>query len=330
VPKTTGTSLPDDVRARMEPKLGADLSAVRVHTGPESAGAARGFGARAFTVGNDVHFGGGQFAPGTKEGDKLLAHELTHVVQGQKSGIQRSPVPGEEKKGGAEVSQPGDAKEVEADAVAEKVAGDEDGEEKEGSAAAKGGAAGGKPKAKAGAKDEEAAAEEEMKKKGEPFKVGTELWVQRSFPGGLFKYNHAGVYAGKGQVVHVNSTALKAIKRLWQGKEVAAVEQASVAEFAGGGTPVQGPSPHNFTPKERAKRAISHLGEQWKYDPMNHNCQHFASMQVSGGASSPEAQKIADSIPGGYQTSQSIRRGRAEKEQKKNDENFQEELKEEP
>ena len=38
---------------------------------------------------HDVHFAAGQYAPGTKEGDRLLAHELTHVVQGQKSGVQR-------------------------------------------------------------------------------------------------------------------------------------------------------------------------------------------------------------------------------------------------
>lgn len=91
IPKGTGGSLSEDVRARMEPQLGADLSNVKVHTGGDSAQAARGLGARAFTVGDDVHFNAGEFAPGTKEGDKLLAHELTHVVQGQKSGIFRMP-----------------------------------------------------------------------------------------------------------------------------------------------------------------------------------------------------------------------------------------------
>jgi hypothetical protein len=122
----------------MEPKLGADLSSVRVHTGGDSATAAKGFGARAFTVGSDVHFNAGEFSPGTKEGDKLLAHELTHVVQGQKSGVQRKPEEEEGKEaegaeGGAEgkdaggkgdageVSDPNEPAEKEADAVGEKV-----------------------------------------------------------------------------------------------------------------------------------------------------------------------------------------------------------------
>jgi Domain of unknown function (DUF4157) len=137
----------DDEPLRDQPKLGADLSSVRVHTSGESADAAKGVGARAFTVGDDVHFNAGEFQPGTKEGDKLLAHELTHVVQGQKSGIQRK-AEGDEKgetekggdekggdekggdekggdeKGGAEVSDPNEPAEKEADAKSEEVAGD--------------------------------------------------------------------------------------------------------------------------------------------------------------------------------------------------------------
>ena len=126
IPKTTGSPLGADVRGKMEGKLGADLSGVKVHTGGESAKAASDFGARAFTVGSDVHFNAGQFAPGTKEGDRLLAHELTHVVQGQKSGIQRKA--DEEKQdegeGGPEVSQPHEPAEQEADAVGDQVADD--------------------------------------------------------------------------------------------------------------------------------------------------------------------------------------------------------------
>jgi hypothetical protein len=127
IPKTTGSPLGADVRAKMEGKLGADLSGVKVHTGGESAKAASDFGARAFTVGSDVHFNAGQFAPGTKEGDRLLAHELTHVVQGQKSGIQRKAdeeKQDEEGEGGPEVSQPHEPAEQEADAVGDQVADD--------------------------------------------------------------------------------------------------------------------------------------------------------------------------------------------------------------
>lgn len=127
IPQTTGAPLPAAARQRMEPQLGADLSAVRVHTGSESAAAATSLGARAFTDGSDVHFAAGEFAPGTKEGDRLLAHELTHTVQAQRSGIQRKANGAENHGGhkpeGLEVSQPGDAAETEADAVADHAAG---------------------------------------------------------------------------------------------------------------------------------------------------------------------------------------------------------------
>ncbi|MDB4971532.1 MAG: hypothetical protein JWN44_7221 [Myxococcales bacterium] len=121
VPHGSGSALQSDVRARMEGHVGADLGAVRLHTGGESQRAASGFGARAFTVGGDVHFGDGEYDPGTKEGDRLLAHELTHVVQGQRSGVQRKAdgEGGEEEEG---VSQPHEPAEKEADAVGDHVA----------------------------------------------------------------------------------------------------------------------------------------------------------------------------------------------------------------
>ncbi|MCU1283073.1 MAG: hypothetical protein JWM53_6619 [bacterium] len=153
IPKSGGAALDTGVRKSMEGRLGADLANVKVHTGGDAAGAAEDLQARAFTVGEDVHFGAGQFAPGTKEGDRLLAHELTHVVQGQRSGIQRKADDGAhgggegEHKGGAaggdakaggggaehQVSQPGDPAEQEADAVADNVAeGIHDGKDKKG------------------------------------------------------------------------------------------------------------------------------------------------------------------------------------------------------
>jgi hypothetical protein len=134
IPKGSGQPLPPDVQSRMGDKLGADLSSVRVHTGSDSAKASTNFGARAFTVGNDIHFNAGQFAPGTREGDRLLAHELVHVVQGQSSGVQRKPEDDEEAKGdgveakgGApEVSSPDEPAEREADAIADQVTADSD------------------------------------------------------------------------------------------------------------------------------------------------------------------------------------------------------------
>jgi len=62
-------------------RLGYDFSRVRVHTDSRAAESARAVGALAYTVGRDVVFGAGQFSPQSAEGRRLLAHELTHVVQ---------------------------------------------------------------------------------------------------------------------------------------------------------------------------------------------------------------------------------------------------------
>ncbi|HEX4459556.1 MAG TPA: DUF4157 domain-containing protein, partial [Polyangia bacterium] len=127
IPQAAGSPLSKELHARMEPRLGADLSRVRVATGGESQSAAAALGAKAFTIGSDVHFGSGQFSPGSKEGDQLIAHELTHVVQGQRAGVQRKAVAeaGNANANAAEadVSHPDDPAEKEADAVAEHVAG---------------------------------------------------------------------------------------------------------------------------------------------------------------------------------------------------------------
>jgi hypothetical protein len=77
----SGAPLDTALRMRMQQHLGYDLSRVRVHTGSLAAQTARGIDARAFTAGHDVVFDQGEFRPGTAEGDRLLAHELTHVVQ---------------------------------------------------------------------------------------------------------------------------------------------------------------------------------------------------------------------------------------------------------
>jgi hypothetical protein len=74
----TGSALPMAQRAFFEPRLGIDLSGVRVHAASEGAA---GLGARAFTLGDHIAFAPGQWQPGTSEGRRLLAHELTHVLQ---------------------------------------------------------------------------------------------------------------------------------------------------------------------------------------------------------------------------------------------------------
>ncbi|PWT81506.1 MAG: hypothetical protein C5B57_10330 [Blastocatellia bacterium] len=83
-----GRPLAAPVRADMESRVGFDFGAVRVHTEGSASHLARSVNARAFTVGNDIVFGSNEFRPDTPDGKKLLAHELTHVVQ-QTGGIKR-------------------------------------------------------------------------------------------------------------------------------------------------------------------------------------------------------------------------------------------------
>lgn len=79
--RSSGQPLGPGVRAFMEPRIGHDFSRVRVHTDELAARSARSVDALAYTVGSDVVFGTGQYAPETPAGRGLLAHELTHVVQ---------------------------------------------------------------------------------------------------------------------------------------------------------------------------------------------------------------------------------------------------------
>ena len=79
--RAPGRSLPASLKEEFEAAFGADLGAVRVHTGDQAAQLSRGLQAQAFTHGPDVFFGAGRYAPGTAAGRRLLAHELTHVVQ---------------------------------------------------------------------------------------------------------------------------------------------------------------------------------------------------------------------------------------------------------
>jgi hypothetical protein len=110
----TGRPLDAASRTLMESRFGHDFSGVRVHTDPPAADAARAFAARAYTVGNDIYFGAGQFRPGTREGDRLLAHELVHTLQ-------RVPSGGVSLQPKLDVSTTSDPAEREADAVSRSV-----------------------------------------------------------------------------------------------------------------------------------------------------------------------------------------------------------------
>jgi len=106
----SGTGLPEGVRDRFEGSLG-DLSDVTVHTDDKADALNRSVSARAFATGTDVYFAKGEYSPGSAEGDKLIAHELAHVVQ-QRGAPNSGPLT---------VSNPGDALETEADSVADHI-----------------------------------------------------------------------------------------------------------------------------------------------------------------------------------------------------------------
>lgn len=76
-----GQALDPAVRTFMEARFGQSFSQVRVHTGPQARGAADSIDAAAFTVGNRIWFGAGQYQPQSPQGMHLLAHELAHTLQ---------------------------------------------------------------------------------------------------------------------------------------------------------------------------------------------------------------------------------------------------------
>lgn len=76
-----GQALSAETRAFMEPRFGHDFSNVRVHTDRNAGNTSKNINAQAFTVGKDIAFAPGRYRPDTRRGKKLLAHELTHVVQ---------------------------------------------------------------------------------------------------------------------------------------------------------------------------------------------------------------------------------------------------------
>jgi hypothetical protein len=93
-----GHSLDPTTRSEMEARFGYDFSDVRIHRDAQAAESAQSVNARAFTVGSHVVFDSGRYAPESLEGRRLLAHELTHVVQqaqGVGAGVQRQDKPEE-------------------------------------------------------------------------------------------------------------------------------------------------------------------------------------------------------------------------------------------
>jgi outer membrane protein OmpA-like peptidoglycan-associated protein len=108
-----GQPLDTNTRAFFEPRFGRDFSRVRVHTDPEAAESATALEARAFTSSQHVVFSERNYQPETPDGQRLLAHELAHVVQQEGSAAQNAHL------SGPSISRPGDASEVAADRAAD-------------------------------------------------------------------------------------------------------------------------------------------------------------------------------------------------------------------
>ena len=108
---SSGSALPTSLQRKFEGSLGVDLSSVRVHTGEASNTAAHAVSAKAYTTGQNIHFGAGQYDPSSEGGQHLIAHEVAHTVQ------QRGGSPTRQHK--LEVSAPQDASEHEADRAAD-------------------------------------------------------------------------------------------------------------------------------------------------------------------------------------------------------------------
>lgn len=107
-----GRPLEGETKSDMEGNLGVDLSGVSIHTDSKANELSRSVQAEAFTTGNDIFFKSGKYSPDTTDGRRLLAHELTHVVQQSEGRVQGEP----------RVSSPDDPHEVEARRVGDEVA----------------------------------------------------------------------------------------------------------------------------------------------------------------------------------------------------------------
>ena len=85
-----GQPIPQPLKHSLETEFGTDFSDIRIHTGQNAAQLTKMVNAEAFTIGQHIFFDSGKFQPHSNEGKRLLAHELTHVVQ-QRSGQTKKP-----------------------------------------------------------------------------------------------------------------------------------------------------------------------------------------------------------------------------------------------
>jgi hypothetical protein len=103
---SAAAALPGDLAARLSPHVTPEAtSAARLHTDDDADLVASAHHARALTVGTDIYFARGEYAPGTAHGDELLAHELTHVAQGQRGDLMRAAAKGLDSGGALDPSE---------------------------------------------------------------------------------------------------------------------------------------------------------------------------------------------------------------------------------
>jgi len=116
IPPTQGEALDANTRQPLEAHFQADLSDVRVHTSPEAAESATSLDALAYTSGRDIYFAAGMYAPASTTGQRLIAHEVAHVVQ-QSSG--KEPAVATKSAHGVKIGAPDDVLETEAERAAQ-------------------------------------------------------------------------------------------------------------------------------------------------------------------------------------------------------------------
>ncbi len=117
IPATSGEPLGPHARRPLEAHFQTDLSEVRVHTSAAAADSASRLDALAYTAGRDIYFASGRYAPASTDGQRLLAHEVAHVVQ---QGAGKQPAVAAKSASGVKIGASDDVLETEADEAAEE------------------------------------------------------------------------------------------------------------------------------------------------------------------------------------------------------------------
>jgi hypothetical protein len=127
---------------------------------------------------------------------------------------------------------------------------------------------------------------------GSPVAPGNEIWVHRKEG-----FHHAGVYVGNDSVIQVSGDPITFAEGLLHGTRNTKIISTTVAQFADGDPMSAGPDRPAFSADQVIERAKARIGETWAYDPVDHNCQTFASDVVTGHGYSPEGIAFQNLVP---------------------------------